>query len=488
MERIRIAIDPQLEITHGPEIHWAWRLLLAGIGWTWEEVEPDGDCEIAYVPDPASAPRASLCIRANPQAWARQAAPRLEKVMHDNEPAFLAFEGEAPVRHPIQYGNEIVLCHRDLIFDLFWLVSGQEECFWPRDKHGFFDLTGTLTLREQVPRQALVSQMSTWLQKTLVDLGCAPPLPRWPSNKTAAAGVGHDVDYPEAVRWLEPFRILARQGSRGIKPALDLLAGRRDHWAFPMWVEMEKQLQIRSAFYFVARRGSLLEYATSTPDPFYDISSPRFQGLFDFLAQEGFEVGLHASYLAYQSQEKLAAEKRALEEACGQRVLGNRHHYWHLDPDQVEDTLLIHEHVDLMYDSSLIHERYLGWRRALAQPYFPFHQAKRRELRTLQIPIAWMDDQVFGHQADNPGPRHENLQALADQAAKQEGCLLIDVHNYVFDDALFPGWADSYRRLWQYLLDRGDFWLATPAEIAKHWIGRHEALVQASLGLKEGAA
>ncbi len=199
-------------------------------------------------------------------------------------------------------------------------------------------------------------------------------------------------------------------------------------------------------------------------------------------------MGLHASYNAYQSQEKLAAEKHALEEACGQTVVGNRHHYWHLDPDRSEDTLLLHEQVDLTYDSSLIHERYLGWRRALAQPFFPFHQAERRELRTLQVPIAWMDDQLFSHQADNPGSRHENLQALADQAAEYGGCLLIDIHNYVFDEALFPGWADTYRRLWQYLLDRGDFWFATPSEISAHWIGRHKALVQASFGLEEGAA
>jgi hypothetical protein len=182
------------------------------------------------------------------------------------------------------------------------------------------------------------------------------------------------------------------------------------------------------------------------------------------------------------------AEKRRLEEACGEPVVGNRHHYWHLNPRDLEDTLLIHEQIGLQYDSSLIHERYLGWRRGLSQPFFPFHQAERRELKTLQISTAWMDDQLFGHKVHNPGDGWTSLRTLADQAAAVGGCLLIDIHDYVFDDTCFPGWTGLYRRLWEYLLERGDFWFATPAEIAEHWSTRYNALVQASLGLKEGLA
>jgi hypothetical protein len=486
VRRLRIAIDPRLAERHGPEIHWTWRLLLAGIGWAWEEVSLDSACDVAFVSEPAHAPRARLCIRANPVAWVQPAAYRLGSVSRHNGMACPGFEGEATAADLVQAGTGQVICQRDLIFDVFWLVTGQEERHWPKDRQGFFDLTGTATLREQVPRQALASQISVWLQKTLLDLGCPPPVPRWPHGKRAAASVSHDVDYPIVIRWLEPLRVVARQGWQGLGPALAVLTDGRSHWRFSNWVEMEKRLQTRSAFYFVARQGSLLEYATGTPDPFYDITSKRFRQMFRYLAEEGFEVGLQASYLAYQSREKLAAEKQRLEEVTGQPVVGNHHHYWHLNPNDVEDTLLIHEQVGLEYDSSLVHDRYLGWRRGLSQPFFPFHQAERRELRTLQIPIAWMDDQLFGQRTHNPGDRWELLRTLADRAAEQGGCLLVDVHNYVFDDTLFPGWAQTYGRLWEYLLDRGDFWFGTPTEIAEHWTARYTALVQASRGLREG--
>jgi hypothetical protein len=486
MQKLRIAIDPHLVRTHGTEIHWVWRLLLASIGWAWEEVAPENTCDIAFVIDPAQAPEARLCIQADPAAWARPASYQLRHVERHNGIKYLSFEGEGPTVDPIQTDSGRVICRRDLVFEVFWQVTGQEEQYWPRNKHGFFDLTGTAALREQVFYRALASEFSVWLQETLLDLGCPPPVPRWPHGKRAAASLSHDVDYPEVKRYLEPVRVLMRQGVRGLRPAMDVLTGRRHHWKFHEWMEVEKGLKTCSAFYFVPRPGSLLAYATGRPDPFYDINSNRFRQVFRYLAQEGFEVGLQASYEAYQSREMFAAEKQRLEEASGQPVVGNRHHYWHLNPDNVEETLLIHEQIGLKYDTSLIHDHYLGWRRGLSQPFFPFHQTERRELRTLQLPTAWMDDQLFGMQEHNPGDRLDLLRTLADRTANQQGCLVVDIHDYVFDDELFPGWSQTFRRLWEYLLERGDFWFGTPAEVAKHWTTRYKGIVQASLGLREG--
>jgi hypothetical protein len=486
VNRIRIFIDPHLTATHGPEIHWTWRLLLTGIGWAWEEAPPDSACDLAFVSEPANAPTARLCIRANPNAWKQPAEHRFGQIDSHNGLSYPVFGGESPVSHLIEVSADRVTCQRDLIFDVFWLVTGQEERYWSKDKHGFFDLTGTVLLQEQVLRQALASQISAWLERSLCRLACPPPKPRWPHGKRAAAGVGHDVDYPEVKRWLEPLRILLRQGSQGVGPALAVLTGQRHHWQFAAWVELEKRLQTRSAFYFVPRQGSLLEYATGTPDSFYDVTAPRFRQLFHYLADEGFEVGLHASYLAFQSPGKFAAEKQKLEEASGQPVVGNRHHYWHLNPTDVEETLLVHEQIGLKYDTSLIHNRYVGWRRGFSQPFFPFHQALRRELKTLQIPTAWMDDQLFGQRADNPGDRLKILGDLANRAAEQQGCLLIDIHDYVFDNILFPGWTQTYAQLWEYLLSRQDFWFATPAQIAEHWTTRYEAIIRSSQGLNQG--
>ncbi|MGH2359601.1 MAG: polysaccharide deacetylase family protein [bacterium] len=484
MRRVKIAIDPLIKARYGPEVCWTWRLLLSAMGLAWEEVPASAaKSDIAYMAALGRTSRCRLFVRANLEAWEQRAAYRLGSVAHHDGWGHPVYEGEVRASQQFVPVDGRLICERDLIFDVFWLATGQEERQWPKDKHGHFDLRGTAFQREEALRLALGSSIGSALQQVLTNLGFTDAVPRWPDGKHAAACVSHDVDYPEVVRWLEPLRIVSRQGLRGLRAAVSVLNGHRTHWHFPSWSQMERSLKTRSAFYFVARQGSLLEYACGTPDPFYNVQSHRFRNLFKYLADEGFEIGLHASYRAFESRERFAAEKAVLEEASGQRICGNRHHYWHLKPEDLESTLLIHEQIGLVYDTSLAHERYAGWRRGLSWPYFPFHGQERRELRTLQIPTVWMDDHLFGYQAQNPGDRGAVLRTLAETAAAQAGCLLIDVHDFVFDDHLFPGWAKSYMSFLEYLVARRDFWIDTPSRIASHWIDRCSLLRQSSLGL-----
>lgn len=482
---LTIALDPALE-PYRPEIAYTWRTLLAGLGYAWSErLWGNDQVDIAYAVDPAAAPPARIVLRATAERWARPNMYQLTGV--EVGPGWLRprFEGERgqSASVTLQAGQAIV--ERDLIFDLFWLLSGQEEGQRPRGKHGYLDLTGTPTLESGALRQALASSIGSGLARQLVDLGFPGGLPRWPGSATMAAACGHDVDYPQIIRWLEPLRILARQGSAGLRTAAAVAAGGHSHWHFRSWMELERRVGARSAFYFVARKGSLREYATGLPDTFYDISAQLFRALFRELAAEGWEIGLHASYLAHTDAAKFAGERAALAVASGQPIAGNRHHYWHLDPQNPEATLLMHEQVGFAYDASLTHNRYLGWRRGSSWPFYPWHQGQRRALRTLQLPTAWMDDHLFGQRADNPGDRRALLSGLATTVADHGGLLLVDVHDYVYDDALFPGWSAAYRELWEELFARGDVWFATPGAIAAHWSDRHATLERASVGLTQ---
>ncbi len=453
------------------------------MGFAWRQVPPTEPCEIAYVQSPAGAPQARLCIQANPAAWADRAKP-LQQIAQMNGLMYPVYRDEYTKPTLYRTSNQVI-CERDLVFDLFWLVTGQIEQSLPRGRHGFFVLTDNVSARAML-RQALGSHLIRWLERQLRELRCYPFVPRWQADYIAAACVSHDVDYPQVIRWLEPFRILSRHNGRGLALALEVLCGKRTHWNFRAWVEMEQRLQTRSAFYFVPPQGSLWKRATGTPDPFYDITSPPFGELFRFLQGEGFEIGMHASYRAFTSLAKLVAEKQRLEQASGVTVVGNRHHYWHLNPRDVEETLWFHEQAGFCYDTSLFHDRYVGWRRGLAYPFFPFHQRQRRELKTLQIPTAWMDDQLFGQKEANPGDRWEIVRQLAETVLEHQGCLMIDVHDYVFDEQLFPGWRQTYQDLWEYLAHQRGVWFATPAQVAHHWHARYVQILKASEGLTLG--
>lgn len=484
-QKLKVAIDPRLKEEQGSELCWVWRLLLASIGYAWEEV-PMGaaPCDIAYGLERRPGHRSRLYVRCDIEKWKNRSTLRLATLAHADDLSYPIYQGER-ASHPqlLQVNNGSMTCQRDVIFDIFWLATGQEERYWKKNKHGHFDLSDTVFEQRQLARMAIATGIGCWVERTMRNLRFAPPVPRWPNHKRAAACASHDVDYPEAIRWLEPLRVVHRLGYRGLAAAASVFLGTRKHWHFSSWVELEKSLNMHSAFYFVPQHGSLLQYAFGTPDPFYDIRSERFRKVFQYLANEGFEIGLHASYRAFEDCQRFANEKRLLGEISGQEICGNRHHYWHLNPADAESTLLMHEQIGLKYDASLAHERYVGWRRGLSWPFYPFHQKQRRELRTLQISTAWMDDQLFGHRRHNPGDRLAVLKGLADTAADQGGCLHVDVHDYVYDEVLFPAWAKTYRELLEYLVGRSDFWIDTPGAIADHWISRCEAIRQASRGL-----
>jgi hypothetical protein len=487
-DKIKIIIDPIIKDRYGPEVFWAWRYLLTSVGYQWEELPFNSpDCDIAYFQDVKNANSFRMFIHMDMDLWNRRVNLSIDDIKQFKDLSFPTYEGEEITSPPFIMEEGRLVCKRDIILDIFRLVTGQDEKNCPKDNHGFFDLSNKPALTEQMRYNPLASGISHWLEKKMLDLNFPPPIPRWPNGRQAAACLTHDVDYPEVKRLIEPLRIIRRKGLFGSKAALDVLFGKRTHWHIPSWVRLEKELGVRSVFYFCARQGSLLQIALGLPDPFYDIRSDRFGRLFEYLTDEGFEIGLHSSYKAFEKEEIFAAEKEILHQYSNQKIFGNRHHYWHLNPDDIESTLMIHETIGLRYDTSLCHERYIGWRRGSSWPFFPYHHEEMRQLRTLQISPTWMDDHLFGYLKFNEGNRHNTLQSLINVTAEQKGCLVVNIHDYVFDDVLFPDWKETYIWLVKKIIERSDYWIATPNEIADHWINRYNTIVKDCTGLISNA-
>ena len=353
---VRIAIDPELLAIRGPEIHWVWRLLLTTCGYLWEEVLFDQECDIAYTLDPNRVTAAKICIVADKRFWGTPAKFQIEGINYSDGLPVLMLDGVSKTTSVISTEVYPLLIQYDLIFQIYWFNTGQFEQFLAKNNHGFIHLNGHSRFPRQIFTAAPISQIISWFRDKINKICGVKPEKTWGATYTAAACAGHDVDYPEIVRLLEPIRILSRLGISGLIPSIKVLAGEYTHWQFQSWIEFEKSQRFRSAFYFVAQRGSIVKYLSGTPDPFYDVQSEKFRKLFKCLDKEGFEIGLQASYNAYQSREKFAAEKEKLEAAYGKPIFGNRHHYFHLSPDNLEDTLLIHEQINLKYDSSIFHD------------------------------------------------------------------------------------------------------------------------------------
>ena len=259
---LSIAIDPTLA-PHRNSVAWVLTESLVALGYAWREVESTEDADL-YYGSPGSAV-AKLSIDAEP--WT-------------NAPASDCLT-ESPLT--MTYGARGSHIADDVLRRLFLMMTGDLESSWPRGRHGLVQVPSA---SQPALRRAVASRLVLALGDVLRAAGLPPGIPRWPRGAVAAAAVSHDVDYPQVVRALEPLRIFARQGLAGIGGAWGVLTGRRHHWHFDTWVTLEQSLGMRSAFYFVARRGSLLKYTLGRPDPFYTIDDPRIAGVIRMLVAE----------------------------------------------------------------------------------------------------------------------------------------------------------------------------------------------------------
>lgn len=432
MGTLRIALDPSIS-SDAPEVKYVFRTLLRAAGYSWEFCwAGDEQADIYYgAPRPDSQFRVS--IHACGLRFAGMGAIEPENYRESKGLPFLDFKSAGT--EPLREQGDRVSFSNDIILSSYWLLIGAREPAYVRDRWDNLDLSGSFFLRNSLQRTPVVSLYAAFLRRLFQGWGYEP---------LTFSGAGsflftHDVDYPQMIRWIECLRLAAARGFKSLPSIAGILRGTNHFWTFREWVDFERELGAKPAFYFMARRGSLLEYACGTPDDFYDIHAPEFRELFRYLKGEGCEIGLHASYHAHRIPGQLEREKKKIEECCGTSVEGGRHHYWHLNPAAPNDTLLEHERAGLTYDSSLGLEFYPGFRRGICHPFRVFHPGERREIGTLQLPPAWMDDHFDRRLLKNQISDCEEYAAgLLDMAARSGGITVIDYHSRGMNGDFYP--------------------------------------------------
>jgi len=380
---------------------------------------------------------------------------------------FLLFPGEQ-WREPAD--APVVRWPVDVVFGAFWLLTGAREATWPRDRWDNLQVGAWVPVRDALLPEAPVSRWGRAIRNIFASRGRPHLAMPWESGAAEAAfSFTHDVDYPQIIRWIEAPRVIARRGVGGAKLALQVMRGQSHFWTFREWLDLEQQLGARGTFYFMARQGSLMQYALGRPDDFYDVRRPEFARLFAELRGAGCEVGLHASFLAYQSAETLRVEAERVSHASGTRVLGNRHHFWHLDPTDPNETLRRHELAGLGYDSSLGLEFHPGFRRGTCHPFRPFHPGERRELDTVQVPPAWMDDHFGRRRAVNGIADPDAVAAkILETARATGGTAVVDYHSRGMNADFYPEYGPWLARFAARELGQG-IAFRTAAELAAEY-------------------
>ncbi len=309
--------------------------------------------------------------------------------------------------------------------------------------------------------------------------------PEWPWGKKFAVCLTHDIDltadavtglkyglrirqsYTENMaRWRYYARLIyacfRHAFSANVLSPLDYLGCLLDY---------EKDLDVRSTCFFwpglktVVRRhptDCLYEHSD------YVLFRNRRRTIGDIMREidlEGWEIGLHASWYAFNDPYQLRREKDAIESVINHEIVSIRQHYLHFD---VVSTPVAHSEAGLLFDSTLGYSSNIGFRRGTCYPRNLVEPETGRQLPVFEIPPiihdAAMLNPAKGMRLDLDGV----LLYVKDIAEKVEvvgGVLTVIWHPTYVSSA---DHQEILRRLLNYLEEK-DPWFATLKDIGTWW-------------------
>ena len=182
------------------------------------------------------------------------------------------------------------------------------------------------------------------------------------------------------------------------------------------------------------------------------------------LAENGWEIGLHGSYLSYDDATLLSKEKEHLEMLIGQKVIGSRQHYLRL---AIPETWHIHQQIGLAYDSSLGFSKEVGYPSRRFFPFYPSDPQNNKPIPVLQIPMVIMDGPLM--QYNDPWSK---ILEMIDTAESKGGTLTLNWHQRAFNELDFADRRDLYIRAIEKCQQQGA-WIVPLGDIYYHWLKTH---------------
>ncbi|MFC7165326.1 polysaccharide deacetylase family protein [Halospeciosus flavus] len=228
------------------------------------------------------------------------------------------------------------------------------------------------------------------------------------------------------------------------------------YWQFDRILDLETDLGVRSAFYFLDEPSLLRDAPESLASPRrwiehagrYDPTTGEIADVIRRLDDGGWEVGLHGSYGSPDDPTRLAAEKRALESVLGHEVSGIRQHHLRLDPA----TWRHHAGLGFDYDASLGLTDDVG---------FAYGYRTQEPLSGFQVfPLTAMEI-AFPDPGDSYPAAIAACERLLGEAEREGAVFTALWHPRLFSEREFPGYSRLYRHLVERALEMGA-WVGTP--------------------------
>lgn len=345
-------------------------------------------------------------------------------------------------------------------FDIFeeigrFLAGQYDDYFLKQDELGArLRLTPVVDILEELVASALNMLLPRPVKRFL-----------WPDNHKFALVLSHDVDrvfktfqyLPSVLNAIRKLDL--RELFYHINNFLFKRGVRNPYWTFDAICNLEKELGVKSTFYFLNEKGKsnwLNPRSWILYRGVYDVQDPLIYSAIKALSENGCEIGVHGSYNSFNNLDLMECEKKTLESITRRRIKGIRQHYLNYD-HQVTPTL--HCHCGFNYDSTLGFKpgTGIGFRRGTSFPFQILHPDSGIS-DLWEIPLIIMDGAL------DSAVKLEDCLKVIDGVQEYGGVLTILWHNNRLNKREFPQMVDYYIKIVNEAKAR-DAWIATAEEV-----------------------
>ena len=213
------------------------------------------------------------------------------------------------------------------------------------------------------------------------------------------------------------------------------------YWNFEEIINIENSYGVKSTFFFLIESIPFNLFDISNWKLSlgrYDINDPRIVEIILFLDKNGWEIGLHGSYLSFNDVNLLKKEKAILENILGHEIIGVRQHYLNLN----ENTWRLQKESGFNYDSSWGPNRTIGFKENRYTPFSPLNDSFK------VFPLSLMDFCYL-----NTINRTPVLNDIINICLEKDSILVINWHNDCFNEKEKPGFNKAYREIIEVCFD-----------------------------------
>ena len=275
----------------------------------------------------------------------------------------------------------------------------------------------------------------------------------YPDKRPFAVCLTHDIDniYKPFVR--KSITALRQFGNARFFDCLNSLNEMRSKripwWNFSEIMAIEDRYGAKSSFYFMVQ---------DLGDGHYSYRIEDCEEVLRELCDGGWEVGLHGGHTAYNNPAEIKESKARLEKVLERSVVGYRNHFLRM---QIPDTWEYIADAGFTYDTTLGYADCIGFRNGMCHPFKPYNLRSQREIEILEIPLAIMDNTLFGHMKLDPQRAWELTKQLVDTVERYNGVLTVLWHNTSFSGE----GGRFYEKILKYCAEK-NAWMTTGADIS----------------------